>query len=175
MPRKKLVPPAVKKSSASASKTPIRRPPQTGARERIIELIAAGPITNAQLLAKGHFTPSNLFVHLKRLTAEKLIERRLKGREAEYLLRAVKPKPAVLEGELIVQPKVISAPKSNAIALAGDTYTLDTALEKLSRKLAPVDDLDKKLRMLNRLAQDLPGPVGELLNLVMNDLARLGS
>jgi len=175
MPRKKLAPVVNVKSKIPVSKKAVRRQPQTGARERILELIAAGPITNAQLLAKGHFTPSNLFLHLKRLTSEKRIERRPKGREVEYLLKTVKTGPAVLEGEVIVEPKKKPAPTSTAIALSSENYTLDSALEKLSRKLAPVDDLDKKLRMLDRLAKDLPGPVGDLLHQVIADLIRLGS
>jgi DNA-binding transcriptional ArsR family regulator len=73
-------------------------------RDRILKILAEGPNRNSVLQKRGKFTPSALYLHLKKLRESGVLERRQMGRQVELSLKAHgAPKPP-LEGEIIGEP-----------------------------------------------------------------------
>lgn len=151
-----------------------RRKRQSGVRGRIVEMLGTGPMLAQDILERGGFSPASLYLNLKALKSEGVVDTTREGRSVRYTLTGV----AASEGSVAVAPegKIRKKPgrkpggKKAAAPAAGD---LKGALGVLMARLAPIDKVDEKLMVLNQLAGSLPGPVSSILKSVIDDLSRL--
>lgn len=156
-----------------------RRKRQSGVRGRIVELLSAGSMLASELVEQGQFSPASMYLNLKSLKADGIVDAAQEGRSVRYTLTGVmpsegsdsasagkrrrgrKPKAAV---------KTRGRPKKAAASSGGN---LKDALGVLMARLSPIDDVDQKLMVLGQLAGSLPSPVARVLNSVIDDLSRL--
>lgn len=139
-----------------------RRKRQGGVRSRLVEMLAAGPLPAQQLLEQGGFSPASLYLNLKALKADGLIDTAREGRSVCYALIGKAAADPARRGR---KPGVRTA------APAADD--LRHALGVLMARLAPIEAADEKLMVLGQLAESLPGPVSKVLLAVIDDLSRL--
>lgn len=155
-----------------------RRKRQSGVRGRIVEMLGAGPLLAQDILDQGGFSPASLYLNLKALKSEGLVDTTREGRSVRYTLTGAVASEA---GEsAAAEPKTRKKPgrkagtknvaKPAAAAADGD---LKGALGVLMARLAPIDKVDEKLMVLQQLAGSLPGPVSGILKSVIDDLSRL--
>ena len=167
--------PAAKKTKtvAAAPKKAARRKRQTGVRERILEILAAGPINNSELQRKGRFTPSALYLHLRALRQQGLLDSKRSGRTVTLRLKNKSHSRAAEEP--IDAVVVHEAPRSNSSALvpARMSPELHEALGAVAFRLRPVERVEEKLLVLDRLANSMPPSVAGVLHAVMEDLVKL--
>lgn len=150
-----------------------RRKRQSGVRGRIVEMLGTGPMLAQDILERGGFSPASLYLNLKALKAENVVDTTREGRSVRYTLTgaAGEGAPAVAsEGKSRKKPGRKAGSKKAAAPAAGD---LKGALGVLMARLAPIDKVDEKLMVLNQLAGSLPGPVSGILKSVIDDLSRL--
>jgi DNA-binding transcriptional ArsR family regulator len=173
---------AAKKTAGTSTRTkaPARRKRQTGVRERLLEILAAGPITGPDLLKNGKFTQSSLHLHLKALRDAGMIVSRRIGKAQEIRLAQMPPAAeASIEGVVVdrSEPKEDPKPSASAALLpaAFVSRELHDALSAISFRLSPVERAQEKLLVLDQLARTMPGPVSEVLRAVMDDVVKLSS
>jgi DNA-binding transcriptional ArsR family regulator len=159
--------------TAKAAKT---RKRQGNVRSLILEILASGPMTTSELVAKGKFSSAAAFMHLKALRADGAIEGARQGREVYYSLTGTAP-VAASAASSEAAPKGARRRGRKAKAVKGSTNarpaSLDSALESLTRRLAPIDSLDRKLSVLDQLAGSLPASVSSVLAAIRDDLRRI--
>lgn len=151
-----------------------RRKRQSGVRGRIVEMLSTGPMLAQDILERGGFSPASLYLNLKALKSEGVVDTAREGRSVRYTLTGA----VASEGSVVVAPEVKirkkpgrkAGSKNVAAPAAGD---LKGALGVLMARLAPIDKVDEKLMVLNQLAGSLPGPVSSILKSVIDDLSRL--
>lgn len=156
-----------------------RRKRQSGVRGRIVDLLNAGPMLAQELVDKGGFSPASLYLNLKSLKADGIVDAAQEGRLVRYTLTGVAPAEAgsapSAKGRRGRKSKAEAAPKKRgrpAKAGAGTT-NLQDALGVLMARLSPIEQVDEKLMVLGQLAGSLPAPVAGVLNKVIDDLSRL--
>lgn len=153
-----------------------RRKRQSGVRGRIVEMLGTGPMLAQDILERGGFSPASLYLNLKALKSEGVVDTTREGRSVRYTLTgaAASEDSVVVASEVKIRKKpgrkAGSKNKNIAAPAAGD---LKGALGVLMARLAPIDKVDEKLMVLNQLAGSLPGPVSSILKSVIDDLSRL--
>jgi DNA-binding transcriptional ArsR family regulator len=168
-----------------------RKKRQTGVRGRVLEILAAGPRSSAELVTEGGFSTASLYLNLKSLKDDGLVESERDGRVVMIRLSGKaasgKPAPAAkpvavkpIEGvvvsapvEEVIDEPAAEAPKRNAVVLAYVPRDLHEALDGVTRRLSPIEGTQEKLMVLDRLARSLPTPVASVLRSIMDDVARL--
>lgn len=137
-------------------------------------MLGTGPLLAQDILDRGGFSPASLYLNLKALKAEGVVDTSREGRSVRYTLTGTAASEA--------SPAVASEPKSRKKAgrKAGSKNVakpaegdLKGALGVLMARLAPIDKVDEKLMVLEQLAGSLPGPVSGILKSVIDDLSRL--
>lgn len=168
----------VKTKMSSETEAP-RRKRQSGVRGRIVDLLNAGPMLAQELVDRGGFSPASLYLNLKSLKADGIVDAAQEGRLVRYTLTGVAPAegasaPAA-KGRRGRKPKAEAAPKKRGRPgkAAGGTSNLQDALGVLMARLSPIEQVDEKLMVLSQLAGSLPSPVASVLNKVIDDLSRL--
>ncbi|WP_273454663.1 ArsR/SmtB family transcription factor [Nevskia ramosa] len=141
-------------------------------------MLGTGPMLAQDILERGGFSPASLYLNLKALKSEGVVDTTREGRSVRYTLTGAAA--AASEGSVVVasEGKIRKKPgrkagsknKNAAAPAAGD---LKGALGVLMARLAPIDKVDEKLMVLNQLAGSLPGPVSSILKSVIDDLSRL--
>lgn len=189
----KTIKAAEKKATSKSAKAgkagkSARRKRQTGVRGLVLDILAAGPRSSAQLVAEGGFSTASLYLNLKSLKDEGLIETERDGRVVMIRLSGKAPKVArsapaaasseripvtAVEGEVMDATEEAGVPKRNAVVLAYVPRDLHEALDGVTRRLSPIEGTQEKLMVLDRLAQTLPGPVADILRSLMADVTRL--
>lgn len=163
------------KSSAAAPVKKPRRKRQSGVRGRILKILAAGPITGPELLKRGKFSPAALYLNLKAMRAEGLVESQRHGRSVTIGLAqgaAAAAESAPIEGEVVAeQPRAKSG--GSALVPAMIPQDLHEALNAVAFRLSPVARVQEKLVVLDQLARSMPAPVAEVLRSVIDDVAKL--
>jgi len=153
----------------------IRRKRQSGVRERLLALLAAGPATNSELLKNGKFTPSALYLHLKALRQQGVVQSKRVGRSVTLSLKTKAHKRVVEEpiDAVVVQetPRVASS----ALVPARMSPELHEALNAVAFRLRPVAKVEQKLMVLDQLARSMPAAVSGVLHAVMEDLVKLST
>lgn len=150
---------------------------QGNVRSLILELLTSGPMTTSELVTKGKFSSAAAFMHLKALRADGAIEGARQGREVYYSLTGSAPVAAAAasaepapKGKRGRKPKAAKGVSTGARPAA----SLDSVLESLRHRLAPIDSLDRKISVLDQLAGSLPSSVGSVLSAIRDDLRRIG-
>ncbi len=161
---------------ATARKAPANRQPQGSVRPRILELLAAGPITRGELLKRGKFSQASLYLHLKALRKAGTVIPNADNRK----LMLAKNKGAIEEvsvSEVVESPRAskASASTSSALVPATTARALHEALDSVLSRLSPIARPTEKLLVLEQLASTTPGPVSEVLQLLIDDVRRLSA
>lgn len=158
-----------------------RRKRQSGVRGRIVDLLGAGPMLAQELVDRGGFSPASLYLNLKGLKADGIVDAAQEGRLVRYALTGAAP----AEGSSAPAGKARRGrkPKAEAAAKkrgrpaktvrAAGSGNLQDALGVLMARLSPIEQVDEKLMVLGQLAGSLPAPVASVLNKVIDDLSRL--
>lgn len=173
---------AASKNKMKTAATPAGQPKRklrkrtTGVRSKVLDLLATGPMTSSDLVAKGGFSAASLYLNLKSLKKDGLIKTARNGRSVSISLspaaRAAAEAP--IEGEVLPPPKPTAKP-TVALVSAYVPRDLHEALEGLARRLSPVDRLEEKLMVLEQLSRTMPAPVAAVLQETMADLVRLST
>lgn len=143
-----------------------RRKRQGGVRGSIVEMLGSGALLTQELLDQGGFSPASLYLNLKALKADGLVDTAREGRSVRYLLTGASAAP-------VTHSPGKRGRKPGAKATAAPADDLQSALGVLMTRLAPIDKVDEKLMVLGQLANSLPGPVAGVLKAVIDDLGRL--
>jgi DNA-binding transcriptional ArsR family regulator len=159
------VKPAKKAAAGSGA-----RKRQTGVRARILELLAKRPLTGSELVAQGGFSVASLYLNLKSLKDDGLVETERLGREVSIRLTGAVEKAAT---EIVSSSEAPVADRPIVSAYASED--LREALDRLSMRLSPVDGAQEKLMVLDQLMRTMPEPIAGVLRALMTDIARLSS
>lgn len=166
------VKPAKKAAAGSGA-----RKRQTGVRARILELLAKRPLTGSELVAQGGFSVASLYLNLKSLKDDGLVETERLGREVSIRLSGAveeaAPASAAIEGEIVSSSEAPVADRPIVSAYASED--LREALDRLAMRLSPVDGAQEKLMVLDQLMRTMPEPIAGVLRALMTDIARLSS
>lgn len=128
-------------------------------REQLLSVLGNRAMTRKELLAKGHFSPAALNMHLRALKSEgRLVTKGL--HPVVFALRAAVRRDAAIVARPVAVPAV--------------TADLQDALDAVGRRLGPKSQFREKLITLERLAASLPLPVAEVLDEIRNDYLRHG-
>ena len=170
------------KGAAKAAKSASGRKRQTGVRGLILDLLAAGPKTGSELVAQGGFSVASLYLNLKSLKDDGLIESERVGREVSIRLAggaapveaSDEGVSAPIEGEIINREEVV-VQKTTAVSAAYRGGDLRSALDQLSARLSPVEGAREKLMVLDQLTRTMPQPIADVLRSLMDDVVRLST
>jgi DNA-binding transcriptional ArsR family regulator len=143
----------------------------SGVRGRVLELLGSGPMSSAELVAAGGFSAASLYLNLKSLKKDGLVDTRRDGRRVIITLVAGASAPAAPAARTSRTART-SAPAAVPAYVPRD---LAQALESLSHRLSPIARLDDKLLVLQQLSRSLQHPVAGLLQDIVTDLKRIGS
>ncbi len=137
-------------------------------------MLGTSPMLAQDILERGGFSPASLYLNLKALKSEGVVDTTREGRSVRYTLTGAAASEGSVavasEGKIRKKPGRKPGGKKVAAPAAGD---LKGALGVLMARLAPIDKVDEKLMVLNQLAGSLPGPVSSILKSVIDDLSRL--
>lgn len=158
---------------AKVAKPAKTRKRQGNVRSLILEILAGGPMTTSELVTKGKFSSAAAFMHLKALRADGVIEGARQGREVYYSLNGAAPREAAPEAAPKVGRRRGRKPKAAKAVVSGRPVSLESALDSLTRRLAPIDSLDRKISVLDQLAGSLPASVASVLAAIRDDLRRI--
>lgn len=161
---------------AAAAKAP-RRKRQTGVRRRILKILGAGAVTGPELLKKGRFSPAALYLNLKALRDEGLIDSQRTGRSVVLRLKhGSKAEEEPIEGVVVSDHQPKAKPRaSSALVPALIPQELHEALSAVTFRLSPVQRVEEKLVVLEQLARNMPAAVSDVLRSVMEDVAKLST
>lgn len=176
----KVAKPAKERKAPKAAKAPKEgktRGRQGNVRGLILDLLAGGPMTTSELVTKGGFSSAAAFMHLKALRADGTIASARNGREVMYSLSGAVPvatDSAAATGTAAPakhgrKPKAAKA----APVKKGANTSVDADLERLARRLAPIDQVARKVALLEKLADSVPASVASVLNAIRDDLNRI--
>lgn len=170
---------AAKKNNAKKVVAPapvtVRRKRQSGVRERVLALLEAGPSTNSELLKNGKFTPSALYLHLKALRQQGVVQSKRVGRTVTLQLKTKAQKRVVEEPIDAVVVQETRRPTSSALVPSHVSPELHEALSAVAFRLRPVAQVEQKLMVLDQLARSMPAAVSGVLHAVMEDLVNLSN
>lgn len=143
----------------------------SGVRGRVLELLGSGPMSSAELVSAGGFSAASLYLNLKSLKKDGLVDTRREGRRVIL---------ALASGASASAASTARASKTvrKTVPAAVPAYVprdLAQALESLSHRLSPIARLDDKLLVLQQLSRALQQPVADLLQDIVLDLKRIGS
>ncbi|MBL6750549.1 MAG: hypothetical protein ISP90_08505 [Nevskia sp.] len=126
-------------------------------------------------MKRGKFSPAALYLNLKAMRAEGLVESQRHGRSVTIGLAqgaAAAAESAPIEGEVVAeQPRAKSG--GSALVPAMIPQDLHEALNAVAFRLSPVARVQEKLVVLDQLARSMPAPVAEVLRSVIDDVAKL--
>jgi hypothetical protein len=182
MPRKANA----KAKAAVSSKAAKKEAPQKkvvrrrvgGVRKRIMKLLAEGPKTRAELLKHGKFSDAALYLNLKSLRKENLIEEDASNRT---LRLASGTTAAPLDGEVVqngtaYKPQKMGRPKASSASLPIHVpRALQAALSTVTSRLSPIDRPSEKLAVLQELVRTTPAPIAKILDSLADDVKRLSA
>ena len=169
-----------------------RRKRQSDVRGRILKFLESGPMGGPELLKKGKFSSTALYLNLKALKDEGLIDSRRSGKSVTISLTgathasaaaADEPADTTIEAE-VMHEHVAEAAAVNADAHAAASSSLvapmvskelHDALNAIAFRFSPVDRAQEKLVVLDQLARTMPAPVSAVLRQVIDDVVRLSS
>lgn len=163
-------------AAAKATATPgTRRKRQSGVRGRILKILAAGPVSGPELLKQGKFSPAALYLNLKAMRADGLVDSQRNGRTVMLSLTGSgsAAEQAPIEGEVVSEQPRPKAKAGSALVPALIPQDLHEALNVVAIRLSPVARVQEKLVVLDQLARSMPDPVAEVLRSVIDDVARL--
>lgn len=156
----------------------------TGVSAKILNLLSGGPKSTAELVAEGGFSNAAAFLNLKKLKDQSLVETDRVGRIVTYRLSDAASAVAIEEaprrgGKKGLKNKPVAAPSKRDVKRgpkgrpsAGVAGSLRGELELIAARFAPIDDLKRKLDVLDQLAQSMPREVASVLKAIKNDLSR---
>ncbi len=156
----------------------------TGVSAKILSLLNGGTKSTAELIAEGGFSSAGAFLNLKKLKDQGLVETERAGRNVMYRLAdaaaAVAVKDAPRRGRKKgSKNKAAAAPtkktgKREPTVKAKDSEagSLRVELAAIAARIAPIDDLSRKLDVLDQLSQSMPREVASVLKAIKADLSR---
>lgn len=156
----------------------------TGVSAKILNLLKGGTKSTAELIAEGGFSSAGAFLNLKKLKDQGLLITERAGRNVMYRLADAAAALAIEDAPRRGRKKgsknkaaarpVKKAGKrgSKAQAPDGDAGSLRSELAAIAARFAPIDDLKRKLDVLDQLAQSMPREVASVLKAIKSDLSR---
>lgn len=155
----------------------------TGVSAKILSLLKGGAKSTAELIADGGFSSAAAFLNLKKLKDQSLVETERVGRNVMYRLAdaaaAVTIEDAPRRGRKKGSKNKAAAPSKKGgkrgpkvKMSAGDVGNLRGELDAIAARFAPIDDLKRKLDVLDQLAQSMPREVSSVLKAIKSDLSR---
>ncbi len=156
----------------------------TGVSAKILSLLKGGTKSTAELIAEGGFSSAGAFLNLKKLKDQGLVITERAGRNVMYRLADAAAAVAIEEAPRRGRKKgskikVAAAPVKKAgkrgpkaQAPNTDAGSLRGELAAIAARFAPIDDLKRKLDVLDQLAQSMPREVASVLKAIKADLDR---
>lgn len=165
----------------SAESTGIR---VTGVSAKILSLLNGGTKSTAELIAEGGFSAAAAFLNLKKLKDQGLVETERAGRNIMY--RLAEAASAVTIEDAPRRGRKKGSKNKSAVAPAkkagkrgpkvkeqdSDAGSLRGELAAVAARFAPIEDLKRKLDVLDQLAQSMPREVAAVLKAIKVDLSR---
>ncbi|MCX7062674.1 MAG: helix-turn-helix domain-containing protein [Gammaproteobacteria bacterium] len=167
------------KDSAESTSTRV-----TGVSAKILSLLNSGTKSTAELIAEGGFSSAGAFLNLKKLKDQGLVETERAGRNVMYRLADAAAAVAIDDAprrgrKKGSKNKAAAAPAKTAgkrgpkaKAPESEVGSLRGELAAIAARFAPVDDLKRKLDVLDQLAQSMPREVASVLKAIKGDLSR---
>lgn len=158
-------------TAPAAKKRRGRRKAQGSVRPTILKLLQGGPLTRTEIMERGKFSQAALYLHLKGLRDEGMIE----PDEDNRRLRLTGPIDGIEEvaiTEVVEQPRQT---KSSALMPANLPRALHQALDAVLYRLSPIERVSEKLLVLEQLSRTTPQPVAEVLQLLIDDVRRFAA
>jgi hypothetical protein len=179
MPRKANA----KAKAAVSSKAAKKEAPQKkvvrrrvgGVRKRIMKLLAEGPKTRAELLKHGKFSDAALYLNLKSLRKENLIEEDASNRTLRLAAGAAPLDGEVVQNGAAYKPQKVGRPKVLASLPIHVPRALQAALSTVTSRLSPIDRPSEKLAVLQELVRTTPAPIAKILDSLADDVKRLSA
>lgn len=156
----------------------------TGVSAKILSLLNGGAKSTAELIAEGGFSSAGAFLNLKKLKDQGLVETERAGRNVMYRLAEAAAAVAIEDAprrgrKKGSKNKAAAAPAKKAgkrgpkaKAPESETGSLRGELAAIAARFAPIDDLKRKLDVLDQLAQSMPREVASVLKAIKGDLSR---
>ena len=155
----------------------------TGVSAKILSLLNGRTKSTAELITEGGFSSASAFLNLKKLKDQGLVEAERAGRNVMYRLAeaaAVPIEDAPRRGRKKgSKNKAAAAPakkpgKRGPKAKAPDSEagSLRGELASIAARFSPIDELKRKLDVLDQLAQSMPREVASVLKAIKGDLSR---
>lgn len=152
-----------------------RKKRQRDVRGRILQLLADGTLKRAELVKRGRFSGSALFLHVKALREEGLITEDPDTRTLSLTYALPGDDLDIIDGEVVRHEVGQERSADRPLVSTGVSKELHLAMGTVLSRLAPIDNLPGKLFVLDQLACTTPKLVSEVLRTVMDDLQRLSS
>lgn len=159
-------------------------PRVTGVSAKILSLLSGGTKSTAELIAEGGFSSAGAFLNLKKLKDQGLVETERAGRNVMYRLADAAATVAIEEAPRRGRKKgstnkVPPSPTKKAgkrglkaKASEGNVGSLRGELAAIAARFAPIDDLKRKIEVLDQLTQSMPREVASVLKAIKTDLSR---
>lgn len=156
----------------------------TGVSAKILSLLNGGTKSSAELVTEGGFSSAAAFLNLKKLKDQGLVEAERAGRNVMYRLADAAAAVAIDDAprrgrKKGSKNKAAAAPVKKAgkrgpkaKAPASEGGSLRGELAAIAARFAPIDDLKRKLDVLDQLAQSMPREVASVLTAIKGDLCR---
>lgn len=156
----------------------------TGVSAKILSLLSGGTKSTAELISEGGFSSAGAFLNLKKLKDQGLIETERAGRNVLYRLadaaanvateaaprrgrkKRSKNKAATKQGTKTGKRR------SKEKVPKGDVGNLSSELAAIAARFAPIEDLKRKLDVLDQLMKSMPREVAFVLTAIKGDLGR---
>jgi len=159
-------------------------PRVTGVSAKILSLLNSGTKSTAELIAEGGFSSAGAFLNLKKLKDQGLVETERAGRNIMYRLADAAAGVAIEDAprrgrKKGSKNKAAAAPAKKAgkrgpkaKAPEREAGSLRGELAAIAVRFAPIEDLKRKLDVLDQLAQSMPLEVASVLKAIKDDLSR---
>lgn len=148
----------------------------SGVSSKILEILGAGAKSTSDLISEGGFSSAAAFLNLKKLKEQGAVETERAGRIVYYRLAdaAAAIAEAPRRGRKKGSKNKVAAKKAGKTTvktvIAGASGSLSAALASIAERFSPVDDLQRKLEVLDQLAKSLPREVSSVLKDIRSDL-----
>ncbi|WP_428380892.1 helix-turn-helix domain-containing protein [Nevskia ramosa] len=150
----------------------------SGVSTKILEILAGGPRSTADLISEGGFSAAAAFLNLKKLKEQGAVEGERAGKSVNYRLADASavvseaPRRGRKKGSKNKSPAAAKkagkpGPKSTPAVTGG---SLSAALAAIADRFSPVADLDRKVNVLDELSKSLPREVATVLKDIRADL-----
>lgn len=165
--------------SAESSSTRV-----TGVSAKILSALYGGTKSTAELIADGGFSSASAFLNLKKLKDQGFVETERAGRNVMYRLADAAAAVAIDDAprrgrKKGSKNKAVAAPAKKAgkpgpkvKATESEVGSLRGELVAIAARFAPINDLSRKLDVLDQLAQSMPREVASVLKAIKADLSR---